>query len=310
LTSDPSRNWCLSFAAIVVLVACAIVAVNYSVDFYGLFRDPHGKKIKIYANERTSKYLFSYRYIPANFDGIMIGSSLSRTWDVSRIDRARVYNASIAGGNISEEKLIADNVFARGQIKLAIFCIHPYLTATHGRKSEYMAPREYWGALGSIGLVRVYVKVLGSRFDLTKDRYNEYGVNDEFEVDDLAELNRQATASKSIIVDDVAFAEYAQLLKTARSRGAEVVAFIPPMSSVRYEAQKAEYDAYFARIAALFRSDEKIIDLNAPAYAPYTHDAANFYDGAHLTSAAASFFSDELARALRPGAGSGGVSKL
>lgn len=299
MISNSCGRWCASFAAIIISVAAAIIVLNYSMDFYGLFRDVQGKKIKVYANERTSKYLFSYRYIPTNFDGILIGSSLSRTWDVSRIKGVRVYNASIAGGNISEEKLIADNVLARRHVKLVIFCIHPYLTATHGRRSDYMYPREYWGALGSIDLVRVYIKFLGARFGLAKDRYDEYGVNNEFEPDPIEALNR-AAASKRLTVDEIAFAEYAQVLETSRAHGAKIVAFIPPMFVGRYEAEKAEYDVYFARMAKLFRPDEKIIDFNARPYATYTRDQGNFYDGAHLTANAADFFSRELASAVWP----------
>lgn len=289
----------MSFAAIVISLAATLVALNYSMDFYGLFHDAHGRKIKVYANERTSKYLFGYRYIPANFNGILIGSSLSRSWDVSKIAGARVYNASIAGANITEEKLVADNVLARGKMKLAIFCIHPYLTASHGRKSDYMNPREYWGALGSVGLFRVYIKLLGSYFGLSKDRYDAYGVNDEFAPDPIEALHRGA-APKELTVDKVAFAEYGQLIEAARAHGAQIFAFIPPMYVGRYEGQRAEYDAYFARMANLFRPGEKIIDFNSPAYNVYTHDPANFYDGAHLTANAAEFFSTQLALALRP----------
>lgn len=95
------------------------------------FREPVGRKLMIYANERTSKYLFGYRYIPANFDGILIGSSISDNWDISKIQESHVYNISIASGNITEERLVAENVFARGRMKLAIFCIHTYLTTQH-----------------------------------------------------------------------------------------------------------------------------------------------------------------------------------
>ena len=275
-------------------------------DFYGLFRCNGVKNLKVYANERTTKYLFSYNYIPNNFDGILIGTSISETLNTKKIDVAHVYNASISGGNISEQKLIADNVFKRGHIKLAIFCISPYLTATHGRKSSAMDPREYWGSLGSVGLSRVYVNYIRTHFGLSKDRWDVNGVSLEFtpeEVPQIVALKKTANNStpqknKVASVDELAFNEYEELLKTARAHGAKIIGFIPPYYSQGYAANKMEYDDYFARMSALFHHDEKIINFNTPAYSGYTDDLKNFYDGSHLSNEAANFFSTELAAAV------------
>ncbi len=298
-TDAASKAWCVHLAAIIFAVAAIFVAANYFGDFYGLFRDPRGRAIRVYANERTSKYLFGYRYIPSNFDGLLIGSSYSATWDVSKIQDARVYNASLQGGNISEEKLIADNVFQRGRIKLAIFTVHPYLTASFGRKSDFMNPQEYWGALGSIGVFRVYVRILAIWSGLSQDRYDAYGTNDEFAVDPLAQF-RPDDKRSGIAINEKAFEEYAQLLNLARLRGARVVGVIPPILASRYEGQRSDYDTYFARMIELFQPDEKIVNLNGPAYATLVNDPAAFYDGVHLTSKAAEFVSSELAAELKP----------
>lgn len=305
MTSSASGKWCMSFVGIVLFITCAIAAANYSMDIYGLFRDVKGNKIKIYGNDRPWKFLLSYRYIPANFDGILIGSSLSETWDVSRIEGARVYNASISGGNISEEKLIADNVFSQGKMKLVIFCIHPYLTASHGRKTGYMNKREYWGALGSIELPRVYAKLIGARLGLLTAKVDENGMSREFgPVVVPQKSGEDSTATKNhtafkVAVDEIAFTEYKQLVQNARAQGAKVVAFIPPIYEGVYAAQKTKYDTYFARVSALFQPNEKVINFNLPIYASYTREPTNFYDGAHLTAKAADYFSAELASEVR-----------
>jgi hypothetical protein len=289
-------------------MVCSLVALNYFMDFYGIFRDIEGRKLKIYENARTSKFLFSYRYIPNNFDGILIGSSISETLDVSKIGAAHVYNASIAGANISEEKLIADNVFARGHIKLVVFCIFPYLTATHGRKSGYMDPREYWGSLGSVGLNRVYVNFLKTHFAHVKDGWDENGVYFALGPDEVPQNlvvkrtgnDLDVEKNKVAFVDETAFAEYAQLIQTARKHGAKIVGFIPPIYSERYAANRTWYNAYFARMSALFRPDENIVNFNLPKYQAYTADLTNFYDGSHLSNKAVKFFSTELALAILP----------
>src|SRR5438105_1431990 len=95
-------KWCAGFAAIVLSATGATAAVGYALDCYGLFREAQGRKIAVHSNDGTSKYLLSQRYVPANFDGLLVGSSVSASWDVSAID-GRVYNASVNGGNISDE---------------------------------------------------------------------------------------------------------------------------------------------------------------------------------------------------------------
>jgi len=283
-----------------------MAALGYAMDCYGLFRDVHGRKIAFHSNDGTSKYLLSYRYIPANFDGLLVGSSISASWDVSRIDAARVYNASVNGGNISDEKVVAENVLSRGRVKLVVFCIHPYLTASHGQRTGDMKPRAYWGALGSMQLVKEMGNALRARLGLAQPLADENG-REIFEPapEVVARLQAGPMVGKPIVIDEIAFEEYGRLVQSARAHGARVVAFIPPIYASFYEARRKDYDAYFARMASLFRPDEKIIDFNAPRYAAYTRERSVFYDGSHLTTKAADFFSAELAAALRGHAESG-----
>src|SRR6185295_18204642 len=93
--------WCIAFSAIVVGVSGTVAFTNYNLDYYGLFRDAKDRSLTFYSNERTSKYLYGFNYIPANFDGLLIGTSASLNWDPSAIKGYRIYNASISGGNIS-----------------------------------------------------------------------------------------------------------------------------------------------------------------------------------------------------------------
>lgn len=309
MISNASGKWCGYFAAILLSSSGIIGAANYQIDFYGLFKDPSGKKFKLHANERTTKYLYGYRYIPANFDGILFGPSITANWGTSAVTRARVYNASINGGNISEEALIGDNVFAHGKIKLAIFCIHPYLTATHGRKSEQMDTREYWGALGSMSLLHSYIAYWRNHANGDKDIGDENGTESfgdggehaaRFAALSDAEVRARA-AAKPFVVNEAAFAAYANLVKAARAHGARVVAFVPPLYAPVYDGGRAAFDAYVARVGALFRPDEQIIDFNRPAFAAHLRDRATFPDGTHLSPAAAAYFSAALASAIAQG---------
>jgi len=70
-----------------------IASINYYIDIYGLFRGK--KERKVYINERTSKYLFSMRYIPENYEGVIAGPSLSDNLNPDAIKAYKIYNASI-----------------------------------------------------------------------------------------------------------------------------------------------------------------------------------------------------------------------
>jgi len=130
-------------------IIISIIAFNIYMNEYGLFGNAKGKSIKIWHDERTSKYLLSYNYIPANFEGILIGPSVSVNLNTKKINDFKIYNASLNGGNISELKYIADNIIQRGNLKFIIICLYPYMTKDHGRKTSSIDPREYWGSLGS-----------------------------------------------------------------------------------------------------------------------------------------------------------------
>ncbi len=279
--------------------AGATAAVGYALDCYGLFRDVQGRRIAFHSNDGSSKYLLSYRYIPANFDGLLVGSSVSASWDVAGIGAARVYNLSVNGGNISDEKAVAENVLSRGHVKLVVFCIHPYLTATHGQRTGDMRPRAYWSALGSMQLAKELGSAWRDRRSRARPLADETGREAyEPEPEVVARLQAGPMVGKAIVVDEAAFEEYRQLVESARAHGARVVAFIPPIYAAFYEARRQEYDAYFARMARLFQPGEQIIDFNAPRYDAYRRERATFYDGSHLNLRAAAFFSAELAAAI------------
>src|SRR5688500_16644008 len=77
--------------------AIALAGVNIWIDIYGLFLPVKGREIQVYNNDRISKYLLSYRYIPQNFNVAILGTSLSANLDVTVYNRKqnlfKIYNA-------------------------------------------------------------------------------------------------------------------------------------------------------------------------------------------------------------------------
>lgn len=293
-----TRTACVRWNALVVVATVAIAALvaglNYRLNLYGVFGNPAGKKLVVYDNERTTKYLFSYNYIPANFDAVLVGTSISDNWDTSHIGGMRVYNASINGGNISEEALLLRNILGRTHPRAVLFVIHPYLTESSGRKSGYMNAQEYWGALGSIQLMRVYWnKFLISRHN-QRQEFNDFG-QDDYEVHAApAALQEMMNAGEAMPVDPAAIQEYRELLDRARATGANIVGVIPPVSAELWKRQRDAYQAYYAQILPLFHADEPVIDFNSSEFSSLRNDPANFPDGIHLSRAAAAQVVDAL----------------
>jgi hypothetical protein len=298
------------------LLACsAIAAINAALDPYGLFRDTRGRPLRVITNERTSKYLLAQRYVPENFDAVLVGTSISSNWDTRRVSGYRMYNCSLNGANISEASLIARPAIERGNVKLAAFVVYTYLTLSHGLKSQYMTERDRWSAFGSVMLFQTYAFDVLSRVGAVPSLYDEFGgyayhrksakLNPK-QIAQAIESARSEKGTAAYAVDPVALDEYRALLDLARAKGAKVVAIVPPFYQPKLDAVGAEYAAYQAKLMPLFGPSDIVVDLNTSAYRALREDPANFHDHTHLSPRGADQVMDALAAALRASAVAGG----
>lgn len=278
--------------------------MNVYLNEYGLFGDMRGKHIKIFYNERTSKYLLSFNYIPANFDGILIGSSVSANINTENIEDYSVYNASIVGANITELGYLANNIMEKG-IDFIIICLSPYITKNHGRKTSYIEPREYWGTLGSLETVKLYTHKLLVSTGLREEVFNAYGLNNftlhqpGFNSRELIQkyISRTA-ASEEIVIDDTAYSELDQLLRKARNSGVRIFGYYHPYHYDIYQLRKDNYREYQNKVNTLFREPDVIWDFNSEDYLAFRKDYRNFSDRAHLSPRGADFIAAEINRRL------------
>jgi hypothetical protein len=291
-----SKQWLTHSLLLTVVLAAMVLGLNYRINAFGVFGNVRGKACSTYLKEdREAKYLFSFNYIPANFDGVLVGSSISANWDTRRLQLARTYNLSIEGANISEEKILAENVFAREKVRLVLFCVYPYMVTSHGRKTAYMQPHDYSIALGSTLLLQEYLNRILARMGRRNVVDDEFGVRSQSGRErhlDPVKTDYRLSHREEIVLDETAVAEYAALLEEARAHGAYIVGFIPPHYSGVWNG--ADYSAFVARMKALFRPDEKIIDFNEAEYEQFRNNRDNFYDGVHISSVGADFLASEL----------------
>ncbi len=300
----------LSFFIILV-----IVSFNIYMNEYGLFGSAEGKSIKIWNNERTTKYLLSYNYIPANFEGLLIGPSVSDNIDTKGISKFKIYNASLNGGNISELKYIAENVILKGNLKFIIICIYPYITKDHGRKTSYINPQEYWGSLGSKETLCLYLrKVLPILGFCKYDLFNDYGHKDfnrnaertvNISIQKKLPNSVYAKNQKSIIVDRVAYEELAQIVNLSRQRGLKVFAYYYPCFIENYN--EAAFKQYKEKIDKIFTVQDIIWNMNTYDYFAFRSDVANYYDKGHLSYKGIDFIVHEINDKLTQFYGSDGM---
>lgn len=295
-----------------IITVSIIVLFNVSMNEYGLFGNAKGKMINIWHNERTSKYLLSYNYVPANFEGILIGPSVSDNLDTKKISGFKIYNASISGGNISELKYIVENIIQRGKLKFIIICLHPYVTKDNGRKTSYINPQEYRSALGSKELVMLYMEMMSIKMGLKTSIYNEYGYNNfniHYEKPIMpTQVNSSYTNTNGVInsinipngeikfqpelIDEVAYREMDYILNLARSRKIQIFAFYYPYYITKFN--EAKFNSYKDKINKLFTNYDCVWNFNGAEYFRFRKDSSNYYDKSHLSWKGAEFLTYEI----------------
>jgi hypothetical protein len=283
------RRWLTSTVLLTIAGAGLTVAANAGVDMWGLYRNPAGRALPVYGNERVAKYLLSTRYVQANFDGALIGSSISANWPVVRLTRARLYNESLNGGNIVEEKAIVERLLERGRTRGVMLVVHPYLTATHGWNNVVLGPRLAWGALGSENLFDAYRRWLKIRLGKDKLIFDAAGVAD---FDDRAQkLNPHLEAimkpGADFEIDPIARAAYRDVVLLLHAHHVPIAFVVPPVSDAMRARKGDAFAKYSAEILRDRGPDDLVLDFTSDDLGAIGHDATNFTDGVHLRAAPA-----------------------
>ncbi len=260
----------LTSAAIATVVACT-VAFCYWTDCYGLLRDPRGRKLSIYCADRKAKFLLSKRYVPANFDGLILGPSSSSNWDLSNLPGVRLYNESVLGANAAEESRIAEQALGKGRIRIAICILTPKMTSSHAMNDglDTVTSRE---ALGSIhvfinnaatGLLAMHVRI----------GKNQAPPNGARPIQDTGRAATVLFANSYYAIDPVALGNYRNVVVSLQRQGASIVYVVPPMYEPCFELNRAGLAAYLGLMIRDMPS-APILDFTSPAYAALRSDPA------------------------------------
>lgn len=297
-----SREW-LSLTLFLTLVgAGGFVLLNVGLDIHGLFRGPRGRELPIYDSERSGKYLLNFRYVPSSFEAILIGTSVSATWNTAGLTSLRTYNESTDGGNITEERVLVERALRSPGLEVALCVIHPYLTDTHGLNTEEMTDDEYRGALGSTTLLRSYKLLLMTSIGREKLLWDARGSEDIEAPTELNPVLRRILApGAEVHIDETALEDYRALVSELRAHGVKLVAVVPPTMEELLEPKREAMDRYTARMWTLFSPGDRLIDFNGPEYAAFRRDHGNYRDGVHFSRRGAAAVVELLDRRLKAG---------
>jgi hypothetical protein len=284
-----ARQWLTDTIGATVLLLVVIVLANMSIDVYGIFRDAKGRHLSVYGDERVAKYLLSEKYVPENFNAILIGSSVSANWNTRGIYGFEVYNESLNGGNIVEEKAIADQALASSQIKAAILIVHPYLTASHDFNTVRLTPRENLEALGSLNLLDAYKSEARIKLHLGREEFDEFGTDDFGDIPNKMNphLQNLMAPGSDFYVDEIAMSNYKALMDELHAAKIQIVFVVPPLSQPIFASKADAFASYSRKILANKSDRDLIIDFTSDEFAGFRRDQDNFKDGVHLTNQAA-----------------------
>lgn len=293
-----NRRWLILTTLGIFGLVSANLLLSYSLDVYGILRDPHGRSLATSGlhipttDDRISKYLLNQRYVPSNFDGLLIGSSTTGNWNPDLIHGYRIYNESLAAGNATEEKTLVDQALRTGHFKLALCVLSPYVVGSHALKEglDHVRRREALGSINSFG--EEGAKALAA----LHLQQNTFFPNGSRELFVAMKLDKELSPDL-FQTDPQAIADYRSLIETLESHGVKIVYVIPPLYQPLYDANRIRLERFLQSMQTAL-PPAPLIDFTGPEYAAYNSDPRNFSDGLHMSPAGAIEISQILNRKL------------
>jgi hypothetical protein len=272
------RRWISITLITIVALTCLNFVVNYIADPYGLLRDSHGRKLGIYFAERKAKFLMNKRYVPSNFDGLIIGPSSAVNWDLAKMPGVHIYNDSLSGGNATEAKRVVDQALKTGHFKLAIFILHPTMLSNHAMRDglDTVTSAE---ALGSIHVVVHEVAMVLLALHIKFGKRNP--PNGTTELPENKSFGIQVFPPESFHIDPVALKDYQTLVQSLRDHGTKVVYIVPPLYKSCLDLNSASFASYVDKVKSLL-PPAPLIDLDSPEYASFRANPDNYVNCSHL----------------------------
>jgi len=280
-----------------------MVSVQWKLNDFGLWRSR--ASARIWTAEKTSKYLLAQRYVPENFDGLLLGPSLSANINPAPFPGARFFNLSMQGANITEVRAAAEPALQRGTFKVVVVCLNPYWIKDSGIKGDQISEKEIVGSLFSLLPFRIaearYRAWRNPDWDIfhrSENGYNDFHrLKRDIQYSDYKKSRIKRTSS----VDPEALEEFRGLVELARNRGARILGYYHPLpldQQTRMNPENVSSDHQFrTRMEEILRPGEIICDFQVPDFDSLAADDANYSDG-HLSERGAQLVAEALAQRI------------
>ena len=199
------------------------------------------------------------RYVPTNFEGLIVGTSASSNWALPTLAGYRIYNESLSGANAAEEKVLVDQGISTGSYKFALLLLAPAMTSDHTLQDGLDAVKT------SEALASIHLFVHEAAFTLAamhrKFPKSETTPDGQVLFNFPQNFNLAPLGTNFFSIDPIALQKYRSLAESLQSRGARIVYVVPPLYEPCYQVNKENYQAYLESIRPLL-PPAPIIDFN------------------------------------------------
>ena len=287
-----NQRWLWMTMITTILIAVLFSGFMMTDDVYGIFRNPSGRQISIYYADREGKALLSAKYVPANFDALLLGPSSSVNWHPEIIQQGfgfRMYNESLEGGNSLEEKYLADQALKQGHFRVAMIVLFPTMISTHAYH-DAVDKNSWTEGLGSINSITQLVMA-------TMKAHHIPFRKEEARPDGSHEMRHpggmEPNPNIDFGVDPVGLHNLKTLTSELQQHGIKIVYIVPPIYEAVYQQHSAEFAAFQENMMHELAAGP-LIDLNGPEYKMFRSDTANYRDDFHLSTKGAIEISEVL----------------
>jgi len=300
-----SKRYALTALFLIAAISSSFVLFNMWIDEFGLYGDATGQNRRIWTYNRASKYLLSLNHIPANYEGILIGSSSSASMIDTRLLKGhRIYNLSMNGANICEVSKAALKALKSGKMKNLLICLDPYLTRNSHMKTSELRPDLKKDTLGSLFMVKFYLYKLWYTLQPEKDPYREswqghrtFLPSEKIDMRKIFEKEMALPVNlRARTIDPKAKECLKQVIDTAHEEDVAILAYFHPRSEP--DLRQIAYGDFRKEMLKLFEHNDRIIDMTGPDYAFIRHDPRSYNDHVHLSAAGAKQVLDLLRKDL------------
>ena len=287
-----ATSWIMCVLGVCLTGVGIVAGTSYEMDIFGLFRDSTGKHLHVQHNERTGKFFLNVRYVPSNFDSLLIGGSSTSNWPMKELTFGHFYNESIYGSNYVEEKALVEEAMRRRHFRYAICLVNPYQMASHDFH-EGSGPPPMLEALGSVNVLREEFYLAWGRARHADSTFWPDGG----EQMPASTGHEDPYTTYTFAYDPVALDALQRTLDELRAAGTRIIFLRTGVYEPIYQRHKAELDRFYAAFP-LRKEGEPLVDFNAPEYAAFRSDASRWVDPPHLNDASALLAAAELNRIL------------